>query len=54
MFNKVAPGTRIITDGWAAYKGIEKLGFLWDWVNHKENFVKPGHPDVHTNTIEGL
>ena len=50
---QVAPQTRIIADGWAAYKGLEKVGFHWDWVNHKENFVKPGHPDIHTNTIEG-
>ena len=55
MFNdKVAHETRLITDGWAAYKGVEKLWFYWDWVNHQENFVKPGHPDVHTNTIEGI
>ena len=29
------------------------LGFSWDWVNHSENFTKPGQPDVHTNEIEG-
>ena len=34
MFNdKVAHETRLITDGWAAYKGVKKLGVYWDWVN---------------------
>ena len=28
-------------------------GYSWDWVNHSQNFVKPGQPDVHTNGIEG-
>ena len=45
---------KIITDGWAAYKSLGDLGYEFDFVNHSENFVKPGCPDVHTNTIEGV
>ena len=49
----MAQGTRIITDGWQAYKSLGEEGYEWDWVNHSENFVKPGTKDVHTNRIEG-
>ena len=50
---QVEKGSRIITDGWSAYKSLTEEGFDWDWVNHKDNFVKPGTSDVHTNRIEG-
>ena len=33
-------GTKIITDGWAAYKKLNTLGFEWDWMNHSKEFVK--------------
>ena len=62
-------GTKILTDGWAGYKQLEKLGnifwifvflfiieisgYFWDFVNHSENFRKPEDHSVHTNTIEG-
>ena len=49
----VAIGSRIITDGWQAYKTLGEEGYEWDYVNHSENFVKPGTKDVHTNRIEG-
>ena len=52
--DKVEKGTRILTDGWAAYKTLGEEGYSWDFVNHSEHFVKPGAPDVHTNTIEGI
>ena len=45
---------KIITDGWAAYKSLGDHRYEFDFVNHSENFVKPGCPDVHTNTIEGV
>ena len=28
-------------------------GYLWDWVNHSENYRKPEDHTVHTNRIEG-
>ena len=45
----VAPGTRIITDQWAAYNQLPNH-FT---VNHRLHFVSPTDPTVHTNTIEG-
>ena len=60
----VAKGTKILTDGWASYRKIERLGglallgitnvsgYFWDWVNHTETFVNP-ETGAHTNTIEG-
>ena len=36
-----------------SYTHLNKLGYTSDWVNHSENFVKPGSIDVHTETIEG-
>ena len=51
---KVEKGTRILTDGWQAYKSLPQEGYSWDWVNHSENFLKPGTKDVHTNEIEGI
>lgn len=51
---QVKQGTRIITDGWSAYRSLGEEGFTWEWVNHSTHFVKPGTKDIHTNRIEGL
>jgi hypothetical protein len=40
ILDNVEPGTKIITDGWAAYKNLKSLGYDWDWVNQSEEFVK--------------
>ncbi len=51
------PGTRIIADAWAGYNNLHALNngvYLHDVVVHRHNFVDPIHPDVHTNTIEGM
>ena len=40
ILDNVEPGTKIITDGWAAYKNLKSLGYDWDWVNHSKEFVK--------------
>ena len=45
--------SRILTDGWQSYKTLPDEGFLWDFVNHSENVVKPGDRTVHTNRIKG-
>ena len=37
MWNHVEKGSRILTDGWAAYTHLNKLGYPWDWVNHRED-----------------
>ena len=28
--DQVEPGARVITDGWAGYRGLEKLGYVHD------------------------
>ena len=40
IVENVEKGTKIITDGWAAYKRLKTLGYEWDWVNHSKEFVK--------------
>ena len=40
IMENVEKGTKIITDGWAAYKGLRHLGYEWDSVNHSTEFVK--------------
>ncbi len=49
----VAPGTMIHTDQWAAYRGLDQLGFLHQSVNHEEHFVDPV-TGAHTQTIEAV
>ena len=42
----------VYTDSWKAYQNLQKLGYGWDFVNHSENFVKPGtfgSDGVHTD-----
>lgn len=41
ILKHVEPGTTIMTDGWAAYWGLERLGYNHLDVNHSENFVDP-------------
>lgn len=48
----VAPGTHIITDGWAAYNRLSEHDYTHSVVIHEDNFVSPIDPDVHTQLIE--
>jgi hypothetical protein len=48
----VLPGTRIITDGWGAYRNLASFGYIHDVVIHEQNFVSPQEPTVHTQRIE--
>lgn len=48
----VKPGTTIWTDGWGAYKGLDKCGYTHKTVNHSKNFKKT-LTGVCTNRIEG-
>ena len=50
----VAPGSTIVSDGWATYGGVNNLQLQYNhqWVNHRLNFVDPADPMVHTQGIE--
>jgi hypothetical protein len=46
-----APGTRIISDGWAAYNRLNEIGFEHHVVIHEQHFVDP-ETGLHTNNVE--
>ena len=54
----IRPGTRVISDGWAAYNDLHTFGgggvYVHDVVVHAHNFVAPGDDDIHTQSIESL
>lgn len=45
-------GSRVITDGFKAYKGISLMGYIHSQVNHAKGIWKRG--DGHTNRVENL
>ena len=47
----IAPGTTIMSDMWAAYGGINAMGFAHLQVNHTYNFIDP-QTGAHTQNIE--
>ena len=54
----ISDGTVIISDGWGAYKTINKdlahHNFQHFTVNHKKKFVDTGDKNIHTQNIENL
>ncbi len=51
----IAPGTRIIHDGWASYAEIHNIpgqDYDHDTIIHDTNFVDPADPEIHTQNIE--
>lgn len=50
----VLPGTRIITDGWRGYNGLNSAGYIHNVINHSVRFVDLLDNTLHTNTIERL
>ena len=49
----ILPGSRIVSDGWAAYAQIANEGiYQHDIVVHEHNFVDPEDPGIHTQNIE--
>ncbi|WP_419803525.1 IS1595 family transposase [Mucilaginibacter sp.] len=52
IYKHVAPGSTVITDGFGAYKGLDKT-YTHEVVNHHQNeYVS--EKGFHTNTIEGF
>ena len=47
----VKQGSIIRTDSWKSYSSLSELGYVYETVNHTENFVDP-ITGVHTQTIE--
>ncbi|KAG0425188.1 hypothetical protein DMUE_6051 [Dictyocoela muelleri] len=50
----VEVGTKVITDEWRGYWGLEDIGFIHCRINHSVSFVDNEDPIIHTNTIERL
>jgi transposase-like protein len=52
IYKHVKPGSIVITDGFGAYKGLDKT-YTHEVVMHSENeYVREGN--IHTNTLEGF
>ncbi|MFA6018571.1 MAG: IS1595 family transposase, partial [Patescibacteria group bacterium] len=49
---RVVTGSRIYTDGFKMYRGIPRLGYVHEFVDHAGDEYVRG--DVHTNNIEGF
>jgi len=55
--NHVLPGTTIVTDAWRGYQNVTQLNNgVYDHavIVHAHEFVNREHPEIHTETIEGL
>ena len=50
----ILPGTRVHTDMWRGYSGLNSIGYDHRTVNHSRYFVHPGDRETHTQTIECL
>jgi transposase-like protein len=54
---RIAAGTCIVSDGWAAYRGLDQLPeyyYTHKVVNHSQNFVDPEDAEANTQRIENL
>jgi transposase-like protein len=49
---RIAPGTTIMSDGWAAYRHLGQHGYQHEVVIHSQNFVSPLNSIVHTQNVE--
>ncbi len=49
---RVVSGSRVYTDGFKMYRGLSKLGYVHEFVDHAGGEYVRG--DVHTNNMEGF
>jgi transposase-like protein len=49
---RVVPGSGIYTDGLMMYRGLSKLGYIHEYVDHDGGEYVRG--DIHTNNMEGF
>jgi hypothetical protein len=54
LLENVVSTSKVITDEWRGYIGIETLGFRHLTINHSRHFVDPNDRTIHTNGIERL
>ena len=57
IMKHVLPGTVIVTDAWRGYANVNQINngvYTHEIVVHAQNFIDPVHPEIHTETIEGL
>ena len=50
----VRSGSVIYSDSWRAYHKLCDEGYTHYMINHKEQFVDPNNPNIHTQNIERL
>jgi transposase-like protein len=57
IMQHILPGSHIISDGWAAYANIDRIGhgiYSHSVIIHQQNFVDPQDAEIHTQNIENL
>ena len=53
----ISPGTKIMSDGWRAYRNINTYQdgiYQHEVVIHEHNFVDPYDRDIHTQNVESM
>jgi transposase-like protein len=53
----IAPGSRIISDGWQSYNSVSEICggvYTHDICIHQENFVHPDDATIHTQNVESF
>ncbi|KII64254.1 hypothetical protein RF11_02612 [Thelohanellus kitauei] len=51
---RIAPGTKIISDGWKSYQSLSQLGYDHEVIIHDQNFIHPDDPTINTQKTENL
>lgn len=54
IYERILPGTRIISDCWRAYSALVHTNYEHATVNHTYNFLNPEDPTVNTQRVERM